>query len=99
MVFALGESSSLANFTGVVVSSWTFSSLSLYVQINSSFGEGGGPRVKVRMRWISRIIFSFASAVSFPALTSLRSIKASSRSLVVMSWLIPADACADQLSG
>lgn len=71
--------------------------------MNSVVGEGGGPRVRVRIRWISRIIFSLIAVMSLedlvPEVASARNCKASSRSLVVINWLIAPDACALNESG
>lgn len=56
------------------------------------FGFGGGPSIKVRIRWISLIILSFTPPMddraSADLLESLRSSSASSRSFVVINELM-----------
>lgn len=85
----LAELSSLANWTGVDFMEWAFPSLSLYSQRNSELGDGGGPRVRVRIRWISRIMVSLVAVrLAVEVDERRRRISASSRSLVVISWLI-----------
>ena len=86
----------------MVLSSFASPYSSWYVHMNSEFGAGGGPSVRVRMRWISFTIFSLITVKSFPFLleaASARSCKAFSRSLVVMRPLITEEFWALKLSG
>lgn len=59
-----GSESWSANAFGVLVTELNFPLESWNSHVNSSLGEGGGPSIKVRIRWISRSIFSLAAPMS-----------------------------------
>lgn len=95
-----GVESSLAKSWGVDWISCALPDLSTYAQVNTASGDGGGPSVRVSMRCISRIIFSFVAAVKAGgSFAMLRSMSASSLSLVVMRLLMTPEDLALKLSG
>ena len=93
-----------AKARGVQVSEWKKSSLSWYSQVKGTVGEGGWPRRRVRIRWISRIMDSLAEERDDEEeeeedLARERSSRAYSRSLAVMMWSIVELFLALKLSG
>ena len=100
-----GEESEEAKERGLVVREWNFESEVVYSHVNDLLGEGGGPSMMVRMRWIWRSIFDLAAPIFDERVdgedeeASERRMRASSRNLVVMRRDIDAEFIALKESG